>query len=568
MKTFQTFFVLAGIALTATTVNGQTLKSNLSPTAAGLQPIQQKIKFLPHPSIPTNLLADSSCFQFNKVPKVLLDGSSALTCSQIYDNGTSVGIGNFSATNSNFAYASGASVSYGNPTPPSFFKLYVEGWTASTAYIALSDQRYKKDLSKIDNPLLKIAKINGYTYNWNKQTQRNKNLDDNRQAGFLAQEIEKVLPEAVVKTADGTYGLNYNAIMPLLTEGIKAQQAQIEVMKAQISQLSLSNTTAGKIKFLPHPSIPTNLLADSSCFVQNLVPKALLDGSSALTCSQIYDNGTSVGIGSAYNLTSSDFSYVFADGTDPWHEGANDPANGSTGNYKLAVDGAVKGLVYFAVSDARYKKNIHPISNALKTILALKGVTYNWNAEKFPNKHFDGSAQIGFIAQEVEKVVPQAVVKDKDGFYAMNYSAIIPVLTEGIKAQQVQIEEQQSQIKALQAQVTEMDELKAAVAAMKKQLDQLSKSAPINTVGKSQFQIIPNPVTQVSIIRYSVEDARASSFIRIYGINGQLVKQIALPGGNISGQVQINKNEFRKGSYVMSLINGNNELQSKTFIVQ
>lgn len=78
MKTIQSLWAMAVTTLLVASVHGQSQQG------------QQKIKFLPHPSIPTNLLADSSCFQFNKVPKVLLDGSSALTCSQIADNNTAL----------------------------------------------------------------------------------------------------------------------------------------------------------------------------------------------------------------------------------------------------------------------------------------------------------------------------------------------------------------------------------------------------------------------------------------------------------------------------------------------
>ena len=173
-----------------------------------------------------------TCGMVNYIPKTS-NANGDMTCSQIFDNGMSVGI----AQTGSFGYATGATLSIGSPTPPANFKLAVNGWTSSIAFVALSDQRLKKDIKKIKDPLGKISKISGYTYYWNKDYKTDKKLDDNKQAGFLAQEILKVLPEAVIKSDDGIYGLNYNAIMPLLAEGIKEQQSQIEEQQVTIANL-------------------------------------------------------------------------------------------------------------------------------------------------------------------------------------------------------------------------------------------------------------------------------------------------------------------------------------------
>ena len=91
------------------------------------------------------------------------------------------------------------------------------------------------------------------------------------------------------------------------------------------------------------------------------------------------------------------------------------------------------------ISDERYKKNISSVTGALNKIRQLRGVTYNWLDEKKST-----TQQIGFIAQEVEKVFPQLVKTNKDGYKSVAYSHVIPVLVEAIKEQQVKIEELQS----------------------------------------------------------------------------------------------------------------------------
>lgn len=107
---------------------------------------------------------------------------------------------------------------------------------------------------------------------------------------------------------------------------------------------------------------------------------------------------------------------------------------GFPNGFKLDVFGGLRcsGAVNTS-SDARYKKEIRPVTGALETISALRGVSYDWNREAFPAKNFPQGRSIGFIAQEIEKVLPEVVSKDTDGFYSVAYSEVIPVLVEATK---------------------------------------------------------------------------------------------------------------------------------------
>ena len=99
----------------------------------------------------------------------------------------------------------------------------------------------------------------------------------------------------------------------------------------------------------------------------------------------------------------------------------------------------ISGSYYF--SDARYKKQITRLQNPLEKIMAINGVEYFLRTDDFPSKHFDNKLQVGLIAQEVEKVLPQVVQTDKDGYKAIDYAKVVPLLVEGIKEQQKQIDE-------------------------------------------------------------------------------------------------------------------------------
>jgi hypothetical protein len=91
-----------------------------------------------------------------------------------------------------------------------------------------------------------------------------------------------------------------------------------------------------------------------------------------------------------------------------------------------------------ACSDIRYKTNILPVSGALSSILSLHGIYYHWKQE-FKDKGFTGDRQIGFAAQEIEKLFPEMVQTDAAGYKAVDYSRMTPVLVEAVKEQQKEL---------------------------------------------------------------------------------------------------------------------------------
>ena len=111
-------------------------------------------------------------------------------------------------------------------------------------------------------------------------------------------------------------------------------------------------------------------------------------------------------------------------------------------NYKLHVNGSVAGVgPYDNLSDIRYKTNIRQISDAFEKVEALHAVTFDWKQAEYPDINFDDARQVGLIAQEVRKVLPEAVTEDSNGYLSVAYSSLIPLLIEGMKEQQKQIDE-------------------------------------------------------------------------------------------------------------------------------
>jgi hypothetical protein len=108
-------------------------------------------------------------------------------------------------------------------TVGTLINLNVAGIITSTDYNSTSDVNLKTNIQPIFDPIEKIMQINGVTFDWKE--------DSRPSAGIIAQEVEKVLPELVSDTNPKT--VNYNGLIGLLIEGMKAQQREIEELKSK-----------------------------------------------------------------------------------------------------------------------------------------------------------------------------------------------------------------------------------------------------------------------------------------------------------------------------------------------
>jgi len=116
--------------------------------------------------------------------------------------------------------------------------------------------------------------------------------------------------------------------------------------------------------------------------------------------------------------------------------------------WPLEINGsAYASGTFWSNSDVRWKKDIAPLQNSLTRVLQLQGVSYNMRKDKFPKLAFDGGPQVGLIAQDVEKVVPEVVATRDDGFKAISYEKLIPLLIEAIKEQQAEINDLKAKLK-------------------------------------------------------------------------------------------------------------------------
>jgi hypothetical protein len=92
-------------------------------------------------------------------------------------------------------------------------------------------------------------------------------------------------------------------------------------------------------------------------------------------------------------------------------------------NHNVHIASNAYCLQLFQFSDARLKDNIVGLSGSLSTVCALRGVRYTMS----------GQPHVGFVAQEVREVIPEAVTQTREGTLAVDYTRIIPLLVEAVK---------------------------------------------------------------------------------------------------------------------------------------
>lgn len=142
----------------------------------------------------------------------------------------------------------------------------------------------------------------------------------------------------------------------------------------------------------------------------------------------------------------------------------------------ILASGTVTGA-----SDIRLKKSIRPITDVFASLGKLRGVRYFW---KNPEEHDDGE-QLGLIAQDVEKVFPQAVKTDNAGFKSVAYMALVAPIVEAVKQLHKKILNVDKKLNELvmrivlfenkKADKVELQILREENAELKKRLDKIEK---------------------------------------------------------------------------------------------
>lgn len=155
----------------------------------------------------------------------------------------------------------------------------------------------------------------------------------------------------------------------------------------------------------------------------------------------------------------------------------------------------------------------------------------------------------GIDAEELQKTYPDLVLEGQDGYLAVNYVELVPVL-----------------IKAIQELKQQVDELQGTEAA-KKAPAKTSTTDDRNTTAKKNilYQNTPNPAKEQTIIRYRLADNAKDAAICIFDMQGKMLKKIPVSSDNDS--VTINGYELGQGMFLYSLIINGQEIDTKKMII-
>lgn len=222
-------------------------------------------------------------------------------------------------------------------------------------------------------------------------------------------------------------------------------------------------------------------------------------------------------------------------------------------------------------SDKRYKRNIADLNKTttLKKVLQMLPVEYNLNqiytksvgdssvvqrplydekSQVFKKKHY------GLVAQDLQKLYPDLVYEDANGYLSVNYIGIIPLLIESIKELNEEVEALKQNINSSSSAAS-----KVKTTGLVSGIDDVIAAASLN-------QNNPNPFSQSTQIKYCLPSTVNTASLCIYDLQGRQLKQLSISErGN--GSKTISASEFSPGIYLYALIADGVEIDVKRMIL-
>ena len=248
--------------------------------------------------------------------------------------------------------------------------------------------------------------------------------------------------------------------------------------------------------------------------------------------------------------------------------------SGST-NVFTVLGNALASNGVWTNSDQKIKKNIEDVKDAKEVIMKLHPATYSFRKEEFPALNLSATRQYGFIAQELENVLPELVQTseepvriDENGKRVMeeiksvNYVALIPLLTKAIQEQETTVKDMNDQISELKAANEnlqhQIDDLKAMIP------HSLEKAAMYSSLPEASAleQNIPNPFNSNTTIKCNVPSSAKEALIRVCTLDGKELQTYRLPQTG-SNEITVNGGTLSAGEYVYELIVDGRKVDSK-----
>lgn len=203
-------------------------------------------------------------------------------------------------------------------------------------------------------------------------------------------------------------------------------------------------------------------------------------------------------------------------------------------------------------SDARAKENVQELQAGLGTIAKLHPVNYEWKQEAFAvdsmrnvvpgGQGEEGKEQFGFLAQDVERVLPNVVESSEQGVKMINYIALVPVLVKAVQELQEIVDNQADLIEQLQT---------GNIAAKQASVNRISKCSVDNSSGKLQVSTV-------------LEEGVYNAKLLVSSATGDKEREFFVSAENPS--VDVNVSGLNKGVHVVCLYVDDKKVDSRSCI--
>lgn len=237
----------------------------------------------------------------------------------------------------------------------------------------------------------------------------------------------------------------------------------------------------------------------------------------------------------------------------------NDPGLAYAGYF----DGDVEVVGTFtSPSDAKLKKGAKELKNSLSLIGQLKPKSYQYRTDEFNFMNLPEGKQFGFIAQELEEVLPQLIKQNvlpasstrfdsyvdhgRVDYKAVNYLGLIPIMVDAMNEQTEIIAAKDEEIKMLES---ELDDLLKRIENIESAL-KIEKTTDLNGAYLKQNQ--PNPANGQTLVEYYLPDHVQQAFVKVYDVSGKEIQSYRLAERGVN-HLDMDLSQWGSGTFMYTL---------------
>lgn len=229
------------------------------------------------------------------------------------------------------------------------------------------------------------------------------------------------------------------------------------------------------------------------------------------------------------------------------------------GKYRLYVNGDAYATGLWLSSDKQFKIKGKEINAALDKVVAIKGRAYEFKQHTGLKKFSEGT-HFGFYAQELQKVFPELVREDEDGYLAVNYIEMIPVLTEALK----ELAEKQAKLDVYEQRLNKIELIMAELSGKNSSESNMLEGQPTRNYSLGNK---PNPAQNETVITYALPEGTHKASIMVFDLKGNEVHSFT-DLSKSQGELTISSNMTGKGLFNYVLIVDGEIILTRKMIIQ